>query len=174
MLSKKMEKMLNEQIKNEFYSAYFYLSIATWMEAKELAGFANWFRIQTQEERDHAMMMLDFLVTVGGKPTYLPIETPPLEFASPMDAFSKTLEHEQFITKRIYELMDVAQEERDYKTIHFLQWYVNEQVEEENNVQRLIEKMKIADNSQAGVLYLDGELATRVYAPPSIMQNQGN
>ncbi len=166
MLSKKLAKQLNEQMKNEFFSAYFYLSMAGWLSTKNLDGFANWFYVQAQEERDHAKMFLDYIVRTGAKPEFLAIEAPLADFESPMDICKKTLAHEQLVTSLIYKLMDTAQEERDYKTIQFLQWFVDEQVEEEENAQGLIERLSMTGNNEGGVLYMDKELMTRAYHPP--------
>ncbi|MEA5004629.1 MAG: ferritin [Christensenella sp.] len=165
MISKKMESMLNEQMKNEFFSAYFYLAMAAWFSSKNLNGFANWYRIQAQEERDHATMIMDYTLRVGANAEFLTIEAPDANFASPMDIFEKTLEHEQKVTAMINDLMGAAIDERDFKTQQFLQWYVSEQVEEEENATGLIEKLRIAGNSEAGILYMDAEAATRVYTP---------
>ncbi|MDL2237213.1 ferritin [Christensenellaceae bacterium OttesenSCG-928-K19] len=165
MISKKMVKQMSEQMKNEFFSGYYYLSMAAWLEAKNLSGFANWFRVQAQEERDHAMKMMNYLVRVGAKVEFLAIEAPKVVFESPMDICKKTLEHEQLVTSLIYKLMDTAQEERDYKTIQFLQWYVDEQVEEEENASGLVERLKMAGSTEGGLLYVDNEMAARVYTP---------
>ncbi|BDF59384.1 ferritin [Christensenellaceae bacterium] len=165
MISKKLESMLNEQMKNEFYSAYFYLSMAAWFTSKNLNGFANWYTVQAQEERDHAKMIMDYVLRVGGNAEFLAIEAPDTNFTSPMDIFEKTLAHEQKVTGMINDLMGAAVDERDFKTQHFLQWYVNEQVEEEENASGLIEKLRISGNSEAGILYMDAEAATRVYTP---------
>ena len=165
MISKKMTAQLNEQMKNEFFSAYFYLSMAAWFSAKNLDGFANWFTVQAQEERDHALLIMNYVGRVGAKVEFLPIEAPKTGFESPLDICKKTLSHEQLVTSMIYKLMDTAQEERDYKTIQFLQWFVNEQVEEEENASGLIERLKTAGASEAGILYMDSELAARVYTP---------
>lgn len=165
MISKKLESMLNEQMKNEFYSAYFYLSMAAWFTSKNLNGFANWYTVQAQEERDHAKMIMDYVLRVGGNAEFLAIEAPDTNFTSPMDIFEKTLAHEQKVTGMINDLMGAAVDERDFKTQHFLQWYVNEQVEEEENASGLIEKLRISGNSEAGILYMDAEAAARVYTP---------
>jgi len=165
MISQKMNAQINEQMKNEFFSAYYYLAMSAWLSGKNLNGFANWFYVQAQEERDHAKLMMDYLLRVGGKVEFLAIESPKQVFESPLDVCKKTLAHEQLVTSLIYKLMDTAHEERDYKTIQFLQWFVNEQVEEEENAQGLIEKVKLAGNTEGGILYVDNELAARVYNP---------
>ncbi len=171
MISKKMQDMLNEQMKNEFFSAYFYLSMAAWFTSKNLNGFANWFTVQAQEERDHATMIMDYILRVGGNVEFRAIEAPSADFKSPMDIFEKTLEHEQKVTGMINDLMGTAMDERDFKTQQFLQWYVNEQVEEEENANGLIEKLKISNNSEGGILYMDNEAAARVYVPATQSAN---
>lgn len=165
MLSKNLTQMICEQMKNEFFSGYFYIAMAAWLQKHNLPGFANWFFVQANEEKDHARRMLDYLVRVGAKVELLPIEAPKQQFESPMDICKKTLAHEQLVTSLIYKLMDAAQEERDYKTIQFLQWFVDEQVEEEENAQKLIELIKMSGSTEAGLLYVDKELAQRAYKP---------
>ncbi len=169
MLSAKLEDMINEQIKYEFYSAYLYLEMSTWLAARNLNGFATWFRVQAQEEQDHALLLLDYLNKVGATVQLRAIDAPGGVYTSPLDVAQQTLEHEQTVTGRIYDIMTAAQDERDYKTIQFLQWFVTEQTEEEENATGIIEKLKISGNSEGGVLFLDKELSTRVYAPPSLV-----
>ncbi|WP_066688640.1 ferritin [Christensenella intestinihominis] len=171
MISKKMEDMLNEQVKNEFFSAYFYLSMAAWFTSKNLNGFANWYTVQAQEERDHATMLMNYILRVGGNAEFRAIEAPDTDFKSPMDIFEKTLAHEQKVTGLINDLMASALDERDFKTQQFLQWFVTEQVEEEENANGLIEKLKISGNSEAGILYMDSEAAARVYTPAAQAAN---
>lgn len=171
MISKKMEDMLNEQMKNEFFSAYFYLSMAAWFTAKNLNGFANWFTVQAQEERDHATMMMDYVLRVGGNAEFRALDAPDTDFKSPMDIFEKTLAHERKVTGMINALMGQAIDERDFKTQQFLQWFISEQVEEEENASGLIEKLKIGGNSEAGILYMDNEAAARVYTPATQAAN---
>ncbi|MEF9987896.1 MAG: ferritin [Christensenella sp.] len=165
MISQKMQDALNEQIKNEFYSAYFYLSMSAWFTGKNLAGFANWYTVQAQEERDHATMLMNYVLRVGGIAEFRAIDAPDTNFSSPMDIFEKTFAHEQKVTGMINNLMGLAIDERDFKTQQFLQWYINEQVEEEENASGLIEKLKISGTSDAGILYMDNEAAARVYTP---------
>lgn len=171
MISKKMEDMLNEQVKNEFFSAYFYLSMSAWFTSKNLNGFANWYSVQAQEERDHATMIMDYILRVGGNAEFRAIDAPDTDFKSPMDIFEKTLAHERMVTGLLNDLMGQAVDERDFKTQHFLQWYINEQVEEEENASGLIEKLKISGNSEAGILYMDNEAAARVYTPATQTAN---
>jgi ferritin len=166
MISAKMEKLLNEQVVKEFYSAYLYLSIEAYFTSQNLNGFANWFRIQAQEERDHAMMFFSYINRVGGKVSLGQIDAPKVEFSSIEEALKDTLEHEQFVTKSIYNIVNLAIEEKDHKSNSFLQWFVNEQVEEEENADNNLKKIKLVGNDGKGILMLDAEMATRVYTAP--------
>lgn len=167
MISARIQQLLNEQMKNEFYSAYFYMAMQNWFAEKNLSGFAHWYEVQVKEERDHALRIRDYLLRVDGSPELLEIEAPDQHFSGVADILQRTLAHEQFVTSKINELMDAAEGESDYKTILFLQWYITEQIEEEENARALIERLKAANNSDAGVLYMDGELAHRQYQPPT-------
>ena len=143
MLSDRMNKMLNEQVQKELYSAYFYLAMKAYFMDKSLDGFANFFDVQVKEERDHAMKMFDYIDRAGGKIELLPIQAPESDFKSALDIFQKTYEHEKYVTRSIYELVDAAIEERDHKTNAFLQWYVNEQAEEEETMENNLKKLEI-------------------------------
>ncbi|MGC9435352.1 MAG: ferritin [Methanomicrobiales archaeon] len=169
MIHEKLHQMLNAQINWELYSAYLYLSMAAYADSIGLKGFANWFRIQEQEERFHALKFFDYLESRGLKVTLLAIDQPPAEWESPVALFEETAAHEEKVTGLINDLMAEAIEERDYATISFLQWYVDEQVEEEENARDILEKIRVA-SAEAGspALYmLDRELAQRVYTPPA-------
>ncbi len=170
MISEKMEKILNEQVVKEFYSAYLYLSMGAYFASKNLGGFANWFNIQAQEERDHAMMFYNYINRVGGKVSLGQIDAPQVDFDSIEDVLKKTLEHEQFVTKSIYNIVDLAIEERDHKSNSFLQWFVNEQVEEEENAENNLRKIQLIGNDVQGILMMDAEMAQRVYTPPAVGQ----
>ncbi|MCX8131105.1 MAG: ferritin [Clostridia bacterium] len=170
MISAKIEKLLNEQVVKEFYSAYLYLSIEAYFTSLNLNGFANWFRIQAQEERDHAIMFFNYIHRVGGKVSLGKIDAPKVDFSSLEEALRDTLEHEQFVTKSIYSIVDMAIEEKDHKTNSFLQWFVNEQVEEEENADANLKKVQLVGNDGKGILMLDAEMAQRVYSPPAVAQ----
>lgn len=170
MLSKSMEKILNEQVQKEFYSAYFYLSMEAYFASENLNGFANFFRVQAQEERDHAMLIFNFINEAGGKVTLGQIDAPRSDFKSPKEVFELTLQHEQFVTGSIYEIVNLAIKEKDHKTNAFMQWFVTEQVEEEANMENNLKKLKFVGDNGPALLMMDAELAARVYAPPSIMQ----
>lgn len=168
MISSKIQKLLNEQMRNEFYSAYLYLSMADWFAARNLTGFEHWFEVQVKEERDHALGIRDYILRVDGEPELLGIEAPDQSFKDVSDILERTLVHEQFVTSKINELMEAALAENDYKTQLFLQWYIVEQTEEEQNVRDLIERLKVANNSDAGVLFMDSELTSRTYTPVKV------
>lgn len=167
MISDKLQQKLNDQIRKEFYSAYLYLSIEAYFTALNLNGFAHWFRVQAQEERDHAILIFDYVNRVGGRVMLQQVDSPKIEFASIEEALKDTLAHEQLVTKSIYDIMDAAQEERDHKTIAFLQWFVTEQVEEEENADNNIKRFQLVEGDGKGIMMLDTEMAARVYSPPS-------
>lgn len=171
MINQKIEKLLNEQVQKEFFSAYFYLAMEAYLTEQNLSGFANFFRIQTQEERDHAMMFFSYINHVGGRVKLEAIEQPQFEFSSPQEVFELALKHEQFVTESIYNIVNAAIEEKDHKTNAFLQWFVTEQAEEEANMENYLRKLKLIGNDGRGLLMLDQELAQRVYtAPPTATQ----
>ena len=168
MLTKKMEKALNEQINKELYSSYLYLAMASYFESTNLRGFAKWMRVQVMEESSHAAILYNYIFERGGTVTLSAIAAPTASFTSPLDAFEKTLEHEKFITSSIYSLVDVAREERDYATQNFLNWFVEEQVEEEANDNEIIEQLKLIGDASTGALFmLDQKLGTRIFAMPA-------
>jgi len=167
MLSKKMEKAINEQVKWELYSAYFYLSMAAYFEDIGLPGFANWMRVQDEEERFHAMKFFNFVIERGGRMTLQAIEAPPSEWKSPLHVFEETLKHEQHVTARINDLMNLAIKEKDHATVSFLHWYIDEQVEEEAGVSDVINKLKMVEKTSGGLFMLDKEMAARVFTPPA-------
>lgn len=167
MLSKKMENALNEQINKEMYSAYLYMAMSAHSTSIGLPGFANWFMVQYQEEMEHAMKIYNYVNVQGGKIHLKTIEEPPSTFKDPMDMFQKTLKHEQFVTKSINTLMDLAIKENDHATQIFLQWFVTEQIEEEGNDNEIIAKLELAGAEGNGLFMIDKELATRIYTPPA-------
>jgi len=166
MLSARLQEAMNEQINKELYSEYIYLSMEAYMRSIDLDGIANFFTVQTQEEHLHAMKIYNFIIDRGGKVVLKKIETPPVDFKSVVDVFEQTLEHEKFITKSINDLMDVAVKENDHAVISFLKWYVDEQVEEEANVTRILSKLKLIGGEGHGLLMIDQDLAARVFTPP--------
>lgn len=167
MICKKLEAALNDQINAEFYSAYLYLSMSAYFDSINFGGFANWMLVQFQEEQFHAKKMFDYLIERGGKVTLTKIAAPPIEWSSPISAFEATLEHERMVTRRINDLVYLARDERDNAVEVFLQWFVGEQVEEENTAETLLGQLKIAESSPHALLMLDRELALRVFTPPA-------
>lgn len=167
MISDKINKLLNEQVQKEFYSAYLYLGMEAYFANQNLDGFANFFRVQVQEERDHAMKFFNYINQTGGKVELLQIDAPELNFNSAEEIFAYTLKHEQFVTKSIYSIVDNALEEKDHGTNSFLQWFVIEQVEEEATADKNLRKLKLIKDDPNGLFMLDAELAQRVYTPPA-------
>jgi ferritin len=167
MIDKKMEKALNGQLNAEYYSSYLYLSMAAYFESIDLPGFANWMRVQEQEEKFHALKFYDYLIERGGRVTLQAIDAPPTEWSSPMNAFEETLKHEQIVTGLINDLVFLAREERDNAAEIFLQWFVTEQVEEENSVSTILAKLRLIKDKPQGLFMLDKDLGQRVFTPPS-------
>lgn len=167
MLSQKLQDAFNSQINKELYSEYLYLSMAAYCFSQDLDGFANYFMVQTQEEHFHAMKMFNFVNDRGGRVILKPIDGPDTEFKSIVEIYEKTFEHEQFVTKSINELMDVAIKESDHAAASFLKWFIDEQVEEEATVSKILAKLKLINGEGHGTLMLDTELAARVFTPPA-------
>lgn len=161
MISAKMEKAINGQINNEMYSAYLYMSMSASAHAMGLKGFGNWFMVQYHEEMLHAMKMYEYIQRQGGQPQLMAIQEPPRQFKDAADLFEKTLEHEHFITKCIHDLVLLARDEKDPATEIFMHWYVNEQIEEEENDNDILAQLKIVKNDAQGLLMMDRELAAR-------------
>ena len=167
MLSKKLEAAISEQINKELYSAYLYLSMAAYLDANNLPGSAHWMRVQFEEEQFHAFKFFDYVYERGGNVILKAIDEPPAHFASPLAVFEETLAHEQKVTRLINDLYALAIEERDYAAQSFLQWYIDEQVEEEASVTTLIDQLKMIGDNKMGLLMLDRELAARTFTPPA-------
>ncbi|RLC51464.1 MAG: ferritin [Candidatus Cloacimonadota bacterium] len=166
MISQKLQDAINEQINKELYSEYFYLSMAAYLAALGLDGFANFFKVQVQEERFHAMKFFDFMNERGGRVILKEIKQPKIDFDSPVEIFELAYKHEQFVSKSINELMDVAISENDHAAKSFLNWFVDEQVEEEASMEKILNQLKMIDGKGHGMLMLDRELATRTFNPP--------
>lgn len=167
MLDEKMQKSLNYQLNRELYSGYLYLAMAAYFEDKDLPGFGNWMRIQAQEELSHAMRFYDYLVQRGSRVLLAEIETPQKEWDSSLAAFEHVYEHEQMVTGLINDLVDLAIELKDHATNNFLQWFVAEQVEEEESASGVLQKVKMTGESGRALYMLDQELAQRVFHPPA-------
>lgn len=164
MLSDKMQEALNGQLVAEFYSAYLYLSMAAYFEAADLAGFANWMRVQVQEEITHGMKFYNYVYERNGRVVLGPIDGPLTEWDSPAAAFEHVLAHERKVTGLIGGLVKIAVEAKDQATGYFLEWFVEEQIEEEESAAAVLRKVKEAG---AELSALDGELGARVFKPPA-------
>jgi ferritin len=161
MISKKMEKALNDQINAELYSAYLYLSMSAYFEAENLPGFAKWMRIQWQEEVMHGLKIYDYINERSGRVTLKSIDEPQAKWKSPLDVFQATYKHEQVVTGRINDLVTQAVAEKDHATNAFLQWFVTEQVEEEKSADEVVQKLKRISDAPGGLYMLDKELGQR-------------
>lgn len=166
MMNKRMEEAFNKQINAELYSAYLYLSMSAYFEDMNLPGFANWMRVQFQEEQFHGLKMFDFVNERGGKVNLLPIEGPKTDWESPVDAFEEVYSHEQHVTSLINGLVKIAMEEDDYASNNFLAWFVDEQVEEEASASEILGQLKFIGDNKHAVLMMDRELRQRVFTPP--------
>ena len=165
MLSKKMQDAINEQIRAEFYSAYLYLSMAAYCESVDLPGFAHWMRMQWEEEVVHTLKFFDYVNDRGGRVVLEAIDQPTVEFESPIDVFEQTLKHEQSVTARINDLYAVAIEERDYPSQVLLQWFIEEQVEEEKTASDILAMLKRIGDKGHPLVMLDQQLVSR--QPPA-------
>ena len=161
MLSKKMETALNKHINKEMHSAYLYMGMSSYSTTIGLKGFATWFMVQYHEEMMHAMKIYEYLASRGNQVVLTEIEAPPKSFKSPLDLFEKTLKHEQFMTSNINKLMDLAIADKDHATQIFMQWFVTEQVEEEENDNDIIAKLKLIGKDPNGLFTMDKELGAR-------------
>lgn len=167
MLNERMEKALNEQINAELWSAYLYLSMANYCDSKGLPGAANWFEIQFKEEQDHAMRFKNYIQSRGGRVILAPIAEVKTEWDSLLDAFKDTLEHERKVTAMINNLYAISVEIADAATQNMLNWFVTEQVEEEESAQKLIDALTFIGDHGYGIYMFDKELAARVYTAPA-------
>lgn len=167
MVSQKLIEALNEQLNFEYLSAHYYLGMAAYFSNEGLDGFANFFMVQAEEERFHARKFYDYINEMDGRVTITSIEGVQNEFDSPIDVFKGALHHEQIVTKRIYNLMDIAMEEREHATVSFLKWFIDEQVEEEAGMKDKITKLeRISGNSHA-LYMMDADLGARTFTPPA-------
>ena len=166
MIKKTLENALNNQINAEFHSAYIYLSMSSYFLSAGLAGYANWMRIQYQEELAHATRFFDYVNERGGRVRLVPIKEVPVDFSGIVDVFEKTLEHEQLVTGMINNLMDLSTQESDHATKSFLQWFIDEQVEEEANAEQILNNLKLIKGEGQGLLMMDREMQARVFVDP--------
>jgi ferritin len=169
MLNAKVAELINTQINKEFYSAYLYLDFSNFFYDEGLDGFGNWYKIQAQEERDHAMLFLEYLQNNGHKPVLEAIAKPDKELKKAEEVLEFGLEHEQYVTSLINDIYGAAYEVKDFRTMQFLDWFVKEQGEEEKNAEDLIKKFDLFGTDAKALYMLDQELAARVYAAPSLV-----
>ncbi len=167
MISDRMLKTMNEQIAKEFYSGYMYLEMAAYFEEAGLEGMASWMRIQAQEEECHAMIFFNYVNEQGGRVRLGGVDEPPHEYDSPLDVFEKGLEHEKKVTASINNLVDIAIEEKDHASRSFLNWFVDEQVEEEDGFNRVASKLKLVKADSNALFMIDKELGARVFNIPA-------
>lgn len=166
-MKKSVADLINKQINKELFSAYLYLDFANYLTEKGMPGFAHWLRIQVMEERDHAMLFLDYMHYNGQKVELEAIEKPDVKVESAMDILKESLKHEEFITASINDIYEEALKVKDYRTKGFLDWFVKEQGEEEANFNALIDQLNLAGDN--GLFMIDNQLASRQYAPPSLV-----
>ena len=169
MMNEKVHELLNKQINKEFYSAYLYLDFSNYFEDVGLDGFANWYKIQAQEERDHAMLFYQYLQNENQKVTLEAIAKPDKTFSNHMDVLKAGLEHEEYVTSLINDIYAEAYNVKDFRTMQFLDWFVKEQGEEETNANDLITKMELFGSDPRSLYMLNQELASRVYTAPSLV-----
>jgi len=164
MLKPKVEKEINKQINAELWSSYLYLSMSSYFESINLSGFATWMIMQAQEEVNHAMRLYNHVIERGGRVLLEAIEKVPTEWKSPLHVFEETYKHEQKVTSLIEHLVDVAEQEKDRASLNMLQWFIDEQVEEEASADEIVQKLKLIGDQGSGLFMLDNELGQRVYA----------
>ena len=168
-MNNKIAELLNTQINKEFYSAYLYLDISNFYDEQDLDGYANYYMIQAQEERDHALLFVKYMQNNGLKVTLNAIDKPDKVFESILDPLTAALEHEKYVTSLINNIYHEAHEAKDYRTMKFLDWFVNEQMEEEDNADSMVKKYKLFGQDPKGLYLLDQEYAARVYNAPSLV-----
>ncbi|AKL94226.1 ferritin [Clostridium aceticum] len=167
MISENLAKEFNLQVKYEFASANYYLAMAAYCKDLDLDGFANFFIVQAEEERFHAMKFFNFISELGGRTLVYGFEDPKNDFASVLEVFTDALKHEEFVTSRINHLMDLAVQEKNYACVSFLNWFIDEQVEEEATMTGIINKLKRIGENDHAIYMLDSELAQRTFTPPA-------
>lgn len=168
MLSKKVVELLNDQVNKEFYSAYLYLDMANYYKDEGLNGFFNWYKIQAQEERDHAVLFMDYLQQNGEAVVLEAIDKPDKNFKEFIDPLNEGAKHERYVTGLIHNIYAAAYEEKDFRTMQFLDWFVKEQAEEEDTADDLVKKFELFGGDSKGLYMLDNELSERTYTAPSL------
>lgn len=169
MLDKKVVELLNQQVNKEFYSAYLYLDFSNYYYDEGLEGFGNWYRIQAQEERDHAMLFIQYLQNNGEKIVLDTIDKPAIALESAKAVLGEGLKHERYVTSLIHDIYDAAYTVKDFRTMQFLDWFVKEQGEEETNADNLVKKFELFGDDPKSLYMLDNELGARVYSAPSLV-----
>jgi ferritin len=165
MLTPKLLEALNNQLNRELFSEYLYLGMAGYCYSIDLNGFANFFVVQAQEEHQHAMKIFNYIYDRNGKVVLKNLEAPKMEYNNIVEVFEETFKHEQSVTDSINKLMELAIKENDHATVSFLKWFVDEQVEEEQTVTKILNKFKLIGSEGAGLLFLDSELGKRTFTP---------
>lgn len=168
MLDKKVVELLNQQVNKEFYSAYLYLDFSNFYYDQGLDGFGNWYKIQAQEERDHAMLMIQYLQNNGEKVELGAIDKPGVALESAKAVLAEGLKHERYVTSLIHTIYDAAYAVKDFRTMQFLDWFVKEQGEEENTAEGLVKKFELFGDDPKSLYMLDSELGQRTYSAPSL------
>lgn len=168
-MNEKIATLLNEQINKEFYSAYLYLDISNYYDELDLDGYANYYMVQAQEERDHALLFLKYMQSIGLKVTLQAIEKPDKTFASVLEPLEEAARHERYVTELINNIYHEAHQDKDYRTLKFLDWFVDEQREEEDSADSMVSRYKLFGSDPRGLYLLDQEYAARTYAPPSLV-----
>ena len=169
MLNPKVVKLLNQQVNKEFYSAYLYLDFSNYYYDQELNGFGNWYRVQAQEERDHAMLFLQYLLNNGEKVELETIAKPDVALTDNKAVLEAGLNHERYVTSLINDIYEAAYSVKDFRTMQFLDWFVKEQGEEETNADGLVKKFELYGSDPRSLYMLDSEMAARVYTAPSLV-----
>lgn len=169
MLKKEVTKLLNEQINKELYSAYLYLDMSNYYNLKNLNGFSNWFKVQAQEERDHALLFMTYLQNNNEEIKLTSINGPDKNYRDFKAPLTAALEHERLVTASIYNIYEEASKQKDFRTQQFLNWFVTEQGEEEKNTEDLIDRYDLFGSDAKSLYLLDAELAARIYTPPTLV-----
>lgn len=172
MISQRLQDALNEQINAEMWSAYLYLSMSMHTESKGYKGLANWFFIQFKEEQDHARIMMNYMFSQDAKVILAPIAEVPTSWETPQEMFKHTLEHEKKVTAMIHNLARIADEDKDFASANMLSWFIDEQVEEEENVREILKACDAVEGNKYGLYMFDKEMQTRVYSVPSPLANK--
>lgn len=160
-MNSKVYKVFNDQVQAELYSAYMYLSMSLYLEDKNFKGMAHWLKEQYEEEREHAFRLSKFMQERGVKPELLQIDAPPAEFGSPLEVFQKALEHEKYVTSRIHSMYEVAMAEKDYAAMSHLLWFIDEQVEEEDQTREIVDRLAMVGDNMNGLFVIDAQLGAR-------------